>query len=1737
MWNQNADSKEWLRVEDTLSKESFDFLRQEIADTRLYQVCLSGASFMVANDPSNLYGVLLFTQSGSWVVSSPGSPYSDTYEVESAIQITSDTLPEWHRYLAEHGFSLRTKFTPVKTIRDALSNYKEVDAATTGPIQNIGQPSPGLVVDGYPLKVGNLLLVKDQTELVGLSNSVDPYSYFTGSFAVGVVGSSSTTYSVYTAENGVYVYDSDYALSRATGPTGYAGAYGLSTHVRSGRTNYQSEYHLDRLPTGYFPEWEAGDRASFSRKRNWLIRHRVDYNNIYELVYNDIRKHGPQTFSVGGYTYSIPERTLAVGEFGTLFLNQSGKSTIMPNKFKETLNCLAENTANYWACGNRGHLLKISKIDFSVAKVDLGEVHDLRSISWVDDIRAIIVGRFNTMYETVDGGKTWTDISVPEFDDLSYTKVLYLRGDKAFVGGEAGAFIEMDRVQGRWVLYKRMVVKDLDTTEPTEDYLLVDDIRDLRFATYSGSTWPLNYSFTTQSSVADHKEVLIIAGNNNTLAVKDLNGFDGLYEFKFLGFTQTGIDISSVAPIVGSSSLYVAADKVYKVSMDTFGQLGSQSNLVSSFATPSVVHDVFANRIDSFGTQSVLLCGNESTLKYIGLTGLTESVADIDGTFFNRHKSRMLFLNYDIASKLNFFDDTQTYRLPDSLGLTAGEIGDLFYVSNKDGELNWLSYYKDFEKTFEYYTSFDEANKVLFSTEFTYSPTTYFPVSPSQVTNALADILPLAPNIGTQSSPMVVAGDESISTPSADKDIFVYRNLLVIRRTSSYSVDVGDVMYISSDVLKARLVVNKIGDLGGYKFMYCFHNIEQGAINDLMAYDDDIHVVNLNKYSTVGEIETKEIIYNTPYDYPWNYNNEILPEDYFAYEPLANPDLFGDLLFNFNMHPVSYGYRLLQSPVDKYDLTLETKFNNRTAYYNMQTRVETEFLLENMNYRDAFLSFGYKPHYNLTDYLGNVDPVTFTSSKVFYAMPEYSGIPANDGDDFTDSVIYFDTNPLASPAWPKNKLLFGRDLHFEWSTVHKNTFVDVELVGSGAPSERMFVMDKYYDDSLGGYVIEFHRELDYEPYTNVSSVNISSRRTLGQISDDLMMLNNIHRSSLVRQLSVPIYPDDEFTSLQNELNFKFSTEAYAKVLLSDKDIRQSVTAMIYTDAENELCMDVLNLERSVTRTITGTSAQSVESVNRLKVTTLEPHGLIVGDVVNLVFTGAGISSAQYNRSYFGTQFVIQVIDESNFVTDREHGVSIVGEDPGVVYFSSRDPYFNFEPVDLMGVGTDSVQKRAVLVRPENVKLDGYTYSLVNVDYSKYRYELVDGMTLTRFYARYPWALEGNISDALIGEDENGMVWYRGDWECGRWFGGTWMSGRWLSGDWYAGTWNSFKVGGSRLLPTVGTTVVTNTDSVWYGGRWFGGTWNGGTWHNGRMYSVEWLGGVWNNGIWNDGSWRGGSFRGGIWVSGTWDSGFFSSRSRPAYWIGGVWKGGDFENGVWYDGDFSSDLGTSRFGTGAFNTRTAIWHGGRFRNSEFHSYLNRDVDGTPIQSEYYKYSQWNAGVFTGGNWYGGVAYAINFNSGNWYGGVVEDIQVIGLDVFTQSQSASSWQTKIVLNGVFYINVNDELWVINDDPTPFDFFGSRDNPRKYYAMLVTQIGDTTEVVLDRDLHTDVELVQESSGMMVTGATSASNTDTGLRVVANFRDSNWKSGVWTTGIFESGFFEGGIWYGGRFGANWGR
>ena len=66
-------------------------------------------------------------------------------------------------------------------------------------------------------------------------------------------------------------------------------------------------------------------------------------------------------------------------------------------------------------------------------------------------------------------------------------------------------------------------------------------------------------------------------------------------------------------------------------------------------------------------------------------------------------------------------------------------------------------------------------------------------------------------------------------------------------------------------------------------------------------------------------------------------------------------------------------------------------------------------------------------------------------------------------------------------------------------------------------TEKLLVMDKYYDEPNDAYAIEFHKKIEFDGSdSNIlngnGSLNIISRRKLSQISDDLRILNNIHRT-------------------------------------------------------------------------------------------------------------------------------------------------------------------------------------------------------------------------------------------------------------------------------------------------------------------------------------------------------------------------------------------------------------------------------------------------------------------------------------------------------------------------------------------------------------------------------------------------------------------------------------------------
>ena len=59
MWTYNTDYSKWYANDDSISKNDFDYLKQELKATRFYSRCLSGATYLPVNDLNNIYDILI----------------------------------------------------------------------------------------------------------------------------------------------------------------------------------------------------------------------------------------------------------------------------------------------------------------------------------------------------------------------------------------------------------------------------------------------------------------------------------------------------------------------------------------------------------------------------------------------------------------------------------------------------------------------------------------------------------------------------------------------------------------------------------------------------------------------------------------------------------------------------------------------------------------------------------------------------------------------------------------------------------------------------------------------------------------------------------------------------------------------------------------------------------------------------------------------------------------------------------------------------------------------------------------------------------------------------------------------------------------------------------------------------------------------------------------------------------------------------------------------------------------------------------------------------------------------------------------------------------------------------------------------------------------------------------------------------------------------------------------------
>lgn len=336
----------------------------------------------------------------------------------------------------------------------------------------------------------------------------------------------------------------------------------------------------------------------------------------------------------------------------------------------------------------------------------------------------------------------------------------------------------------------------------------------------------------------------------------------------------------------------------------------------------------------------------------------------------------------------------------------------------------------------------------------------------------------------------------------------------------------------------------------------------------------------------------------------------------------------------------------------------------------------------------------------------------------------------------------------------------------------------------------------------------------------------------------------------------------------------------------------------------------------------------------------------------------------------------------------------------------------------------------------------FNLKIVNITDNIDNMILVSGLTIEILKIKYNWILNASVRNCIIGEDQNGLVWFSGEWICGDWMDGTWYSGIWHDGTWYNGRWYSYLIDKAMVISNRFVILDKNKKySIFKSGNWISGDFYDGIfgdedrdvlteatyidlmnknyisayWHDGKFHN-----GLFKNSIWLNGIFYNGNMESSYWLNGKFYSGTFNFHDPQGCikWHNGIWYGGDFIEGVWGNGSFEQINVNikSRFGTSTGSTSNIIWWGGNFYNGEFHSGLNIDSYGNTLPSINNMITHWFGGNFVGGKWYGGHFHTGTFQNGIWYGGIFNDN--IG-DSYRDNciWENGKWYNGLWINGVF------------------------------------------------------------------------------------------------------------------------
>ena len=136
MWNRNIDTGKWYNQDDTLSKNNYDNLKQDLDKVKLYSKCLSGSTYIPIDNLDNIYDVLNINKIG-YYINQPNTNIHIPINGQALPLNASNSNEFYSKYLREDAFSLKSLFTPNKLINSQLLNFLEVDVATTEEITDL----------------------------------------------------------------------------------------------------------------------------------------------------------------------------------------------------------------------------------------------------------------------------------------------------------------------------------------------------------------------------------------------------------------------------------------------------------------------------------------------------------------------------------------------------------------------------------------------------------------------------------------------------------------------------------------------------------------------------------------------------------------------------------------------------------------------------------------------------------------------------------------------------------------------------------------------------------------------------------------------------------------------------------------------------------------------------------------------------------------------------------------------------------------------------------------------------------------------------------------------------------------------------------------------------------------------------------------------------------------------------------------------------------------------------------------------------------------------------------------------------------------------------------------------------------------------------------------------------------------------------------------------------------------